>query len=133
AHTHGQPASPTKLGKEMHVFSERLEKQLSALKMLPYEGKFGGATGNFNAHAAAYPGFDWPEFANRFLEKNLGLKRQQYTTQIEHYDQLGARCDAWKRICVILTDLCRDIWQYISMEYFHQVPRDHEVGSSAMP
>jgi len=133
ARTHGQPASPTKLGKEILVFHERLHKQLAMLKSVPFEGKFGGATGNFNAHYAAYPDIDWVKFANDFLEKDLGLKRQQTTTQIEHYDMLGAFFDNLKRINTILIDLDRDMWTYISMDYFKQRIKEDEVGSSAMP
>jgi len=133
AYTHGQPASPTGLGKEFFVFVERLRKQLVLLKEIPYEGKFGGATGNFNAHFVAYPKIDWPVFATHFLNKDLGLIRQNTTTQIEQYDMLGARLDNWKRIAVILSDLCKDIWQYVSMNYFKQRIKEGEVGSSAMP
>ncbi len=133
AHTHGQPASPTVLGKEMRVFVERLEGQIEQLKAVPYSAKFGGATGNFNAHQAAYPAVDWVAFANGFVDKTLGLRRSQYTTQIEHYDQLAALFDAIKRINTILTDLSRDMWTYISMEYFKQRIKAGEVGSSAMP
>lgn len=132
AHTHGQPASPTKLGKEVTVFVERLETQLGQLKAIPYNAKFGGATGNFNAHHVAYPKIDWVTFGNRFLG-GLGLTRSQYTTQIEHYDNLAAMFDCYKRIDTILIDLCRDFWQYISMEYFKQQLKKGEVGSSAMP
>lgn len=133
ARTHGQPASPTTLGKEMMVFVERLENQLNLLNQVPYSCKFGGATGNFNAHLVAYPEVDWIKFANRFCENKLGLQRQQYTTQIEHYDNLAAHFDGIKRISTILIDLCRDIWTYISMEYFRQKTKQGEVGSSAMP
>lgn len=133
AHTHGQPASPTRLGKEMAVFVERLEEQTEALKRIPFAAKFGGATGNFNAHHVAYPAIDWCAFGNRFVKESLGLQRSQFTTQIEHYDQLAAQCDAMKRINVILIDLCRDIWTYVSMEYFKQRIKKDEVGSSAMP
>ena len=133
ARTHGQPASPTSLGKEMMVFVERLENQLNLLNQVPYSCKFGGATGNFNAHLVAYPEVDWVKFANRFCENKLGLQRQQYTTQIEHYDNLAAHFDGIKRISTILIDLCRDIWTYISMEYFRQKTKQGEVGSSAMP
>lgn len=132
AHTHGQPASPTKLGKEVLVFVERLETQLSQLKQVPYPAKFGGATGNFNAHHIAYPKINWVKFANEFHHA-LGLQRSQYTTQIEHYDNLAAMFDAYKRINTILVDLSRDFWQYISMEYFKQQLKKGEVGSSAMP
>lgn len=133
AHTHGQPASPTVLGKEVYVFIERLEKQRVALEALPYPAKFGGATGNFNAHMAAYPDVDWVTFANRFVNEILGLDRSQTTTQIEHYDGLAALFDALRRINVILIDLCRDCWTYISMGYFQQSIKAGEVGSSAMP
>lgn len=132
AHTHGQPASPTKLGKEILVFVERLEVQLAQLKLVPFSAKFGGATGNFNAHKVAYPKHDWVDFSNKFLS-GLGLKRSQYTTQIEHYDNLAAMFDAYKRINTILVDMSRDFWQYISMEYFKQQLKKGEVGSSAMP
>lgn len=133
ARTHGQPASPTTLGKEFMVFVERLENQLSLLNQVPYSCKFGGATGNFNAHLAAYPKVDWTKFANKFCDNKLGLQRQQYTTQIEHYDHLAAHFDGIKRINTILIDLCRDIWTYISMEYFRQKTKKGEIGSSAMP
>jgi adenylosuccinate lyase len=133
ARTHGQPASPTTLGKEIYVFVERLKKQQGLLKTVPFSAKFGGATGNFNAHAAAYPEIDWPAFADNLVNNVLGLDRSRVTTQIEHYDNLGAFCDAVKRINTILTDLCRDIWSYISMEYFKQEIKEGEVGSSAMP
>ena len=133
ARTHGQPASPTSLGKEFSVFVERLEKQLVMLHDIPVPAKFGGATGNFNAHHAAYPGYDWVAFANRFVNETLGLCRSQYTTQIEHYDNLAAIFDAMKRIDTILIDLSRDMWTYISMEYFKQRIKAGEVGSSAMP
>lgn len=133
ARTHGQPASPTKLGKEIYVFVERLEKQINQLKAIPYSAKFGGATGNFNAHQVAYPNYNWVEFGNNFVNGTLGLSRSQYTTQIEHYDNLAAYCDACKRINTILIDLCRDIWSYISVEYFKQKLKAGEVGSSAMP
>ena len=133
AHTHGQPASPTVLGKEIRVFVERLDKQLAQLRAIPYPAKFGGATGNFNAHAVAYPSVDWVAFANRFVNGTLGLERSQYTTQIEHYDNLAAIFDALKRINTILVDLARDMWTYISMEYFKQQIKAGEVGSSAMP
>jgi adenylosuccinate lyase len=133
ARTHGQPASPTRLGKEIYVFVERLEKQLLQLKAVEYSAKFGGATGNFNAHSAAYPKHDWIKFGNDFVNKNLGLSRSQFTTQIEHYDNLAAYCDACKRINTILIDLCRDIWSYISVEYFKQRLKHGEIGSSAMP
>ena len=133
AFTHGQPASPTRLGKEIMVFISRLEKQMEQWKTMAYEGKFGGASGNFNAHLVAFPEVDWAGFADSFLWEELGLKRQRFTTQIEHYDQLAARCDLWKRIALILVDACRDIWQYISLGYFTQQTRPGEVGSSAMP
>ncbi len=132
AHTHGQPASPTHLGKEIFVFVERLENQLNELKRLPFENKFGGATGNMNAHKVAYPQFDWKAFAAKFSKK-LGLKRQETTTQIEHYDTMAEYFDAIKRINTILIDLSRDIWLYISMDYFKQKIKAGEVGSSAMP
>jgi adenylosuccinate lyase len=133
AHTHGQPASPTKLGKEFLVFAERLEIQLNNLKNIPNSAKFGGATGNFNAHHIAYPNIDWVQFSNRFVNEALGLTRAQHTTQIEHYDQFAAQCDALKRINNIIIDLDRDIWAYISKNYFKQRIKEGEVGSSAMP
>lgn len=133
ARTHGQPASPTTLGKEFGVFAERLETQLSTLRYLPHMGKFGGATGNFNAHHVAYPLIDWVAFANAFVNDILGLERQQLTTQIEHYDGMAALFDNLRRINIILLDLCRDIWSYVSMEYFKQKVKVGEVGSSAMP
>lgn len=133
AKTHGQPASPTKLGKEIYVFVERLNIQLNTLKQIPYSAKFGGATGNFNAHVIAYPEKNWIEFGNNFVNKILGLNRSQFTTQIEHYDNLGSYCDALKRINTILIDLCRDIWTYVSMDYFKQKLKAGEIGSSAMP
>ena len=133
AKTHGQPASPTVLGKEMMVFAERIENQIQQFSYIPFTGKFGGATGNFNAHFVAYPKTDWTEFANQFLEKKLGLQRQQYTTQIEHYDMLAAHFDNIKRINTILIDFSRDIWSYISMDYFKQKTKEGEIGSSAMP
>lgn len=133
ARTHGQPASPTVLGKEIMVFVERLTCQIAQLKAVPFSAKFGGATGNFNAHNVAYPAVDWIAFANNFVGQNLGLNRSQLTTQIEHYDNLAAAFDAMKRINTILMDLARDIWQYISMEYFKQKIKEGEVGSSAMP
>ncbi|MEA4867367.1 MAG: adenylosuccinate lyase [Rikenellaceae bacterium] len=133
ARTHGQPASPTKLGKEINVFVTRLREQLEMLENIKFTAKFGGATGNFNAHHAAYPAIDWVDFANRFTEEKLGLKRSHPTTQIEHYDHLAALFDNLKRINTILIDLCRDFWSYISMEYFRQKIKDGEVGSSAMP
>jgi adenylosuccinate lyase len=133
AHTHGQPASPTKLGKEFMVFAERLSVQLQNLQSIPNNAKFGGATGNFNAHFIAFPKTDWVAFSNQFVNKTLGLNRAQYTTQIEHYDQFAAQCDALKRINNILIDLDRDIWTYISKNYFKQKIKEGEVGSSAMP
>ena len=133
AHTHGQPASPTRLGKEIQVFVERLENQLNLLKQVPYSAKFGGATGNYNAHYIAYPEIDWKKFGNHFVNDILGLSRSQFTTQIEHYDNFAAQCDALKRINNILIDLDRDMWAYISMNYFKQKIKAGEVGSSAMP
>lgn len=133
ARTHGQPASPTRLGKELGVFVERLNQQLTLLQQIPYSAKFGGATGNFNAHHVAYPQINWIDFANNFVENQLHLKRSQKTTQIEHYDNLAAQFDTLKRINTILIDLCRDIWTYISMNYFKQRVAKNEVGSSAMP
>ncbi len=133
ARTHGQPASPTKLGKELMVFVERIENQIQLFSYIPFSGKFGGATGNFNAHHIAFPKYNWVKFGNEFLEEKLGIERQQFTTQIEHYDILAAHFDAIKRINTILTDLCRDIWSYISMDYFKQKIKKGEVGSSAMP
>jgi adenylosuccinate lyase len=133
AHTHGQPASPTRLGKEITVFVERLEGQLEILKSVKYSAKFGGATGNFNAHHIAYPDKDWKAFGNHFVNDILGLSRSQFTTQIEHYDNFAAQCDALKRINNILIDLDRDMWTYISMNYFKQKIKAGEVGSSAMP
>ena len=130
--THGQPASPSRMGKEIMVFVERLKNQLQMIEQIKFWGKFGGATGNFNAHQVAYPNIDWVQFGNEFLS-SIGLKRYQYTTQIEHYDHLSALFDNLKRINVILVDFCRDIWQYISMEYFKQKVKEGEVGSSAMP
>lgn len=133
ARTHGQPASPTKLGKEIHVFVERLEKQIEQLKTVPYSAKFGGATGNFNAHHIAFPEHNWVDFGNNFVNKGLGLDRSQTTTQIEHYDNTAALFDAMKRVNTILLDLDRDMWTYISMNYFKQKIKAGEVGSSAMP
>jgi adenylosuccinate lyase len=133
AHTHGQPASPTTLGKEIMVYAERIQNQLEQFAHIPFTAKFGGATGNFNAHVVAYPKTGWIKFADQFVEKKLGLKRQQFTTQIEHYDMLAAHFDNIKRINTILIDLCRDVWQYISMNYFKQKINKNEVGSSAMP
>jgi adenylosuccinate lyase len=133
AKTHGQPASPTILGKEIKVFVERIQGQLKQLKAIPHSAKFGGATGNFNAHHIAYPEINWMRFADNFVNNKLGLTRSQFTTQIEHYDNLASLFDCLKRINVILIDFCRDIWQYISMEYFKQKIVANEVGSSAMP
>ncbi len=133
ARTHGQPATPTRLGKEIAVFAERLDDELMTLMTMRYSGKFGGATGNLNAHKVAYPAVNWPEFADRLLNDRLGLERQQTTTQIEHYDGLAALFDCISRINTIITDLCRDIWSYISLEYFKQTIVKGEVGSSAMP
>ncbi len=133
ARTHGQPASPTRLGKEMKVFTYRLTGQIEVLKKIPAKAKFGGATGNFNAHRVAYPQIDWKLFGNRFLQEKLGLHREEYTTQISNYDAFAASFDAMKRIHTILIDFTRDIWQYISMEYFKQKIKEGEVGSSAMP
>lgn len=133
AKTHGQPASPTRLGKEVMVFVYRLERQLAMLKACPVTAKFGGATGNYNAHHIAYPTRDWKAFGDRFVKESLGLEREQYTTQISNYDCLGAIFDAMKRINTIIIDLDRDFWQYVSMEYFRQKIKAGEVGSSAMP
>ena len=133
ARTHGQSASPTKLGKEFMVFVERLDNQVKQFSYIPYSAKFGGATGNFNAHVVAYPKKDWVNLGNEFVENILSLQRLQYTTQIEHYDNLAAHFDAIKRINTVLIDLCRDIWTYISMDYFKQKTKKGEVGSSAMP
>ncbi len=133
ARTHGQPASPTRLGKEFEVFVVRLEEQLRLLQNIPFAAKFGGATGNFNAHAIAYPQIDWKQFGTTFVEDILGLKHSFPTTQIEHYDHLAAFCDALKRINTIVIDLDRDIWTYISMDYFKQRIKEGEIGSSAMP
>lgn len=133
AKTHGQPASPTTLGKEIYVFADRLEQQINLARAVPFTAKFGGATGNFNAHHVAYPDIDWPEFAGEFLMQKLGLERQLVTTQIEHYDDMAAFFDAVKRINTILIDLNRDMWAYISMEYFKQKIKKGEIGSSAMP
>ncbi|MGV6945113.1 adenylosuccinate lyase [Sphingobacterium kyonggiense] len=133
ARTHGQPASPTRLGKEIKVFIERIEKQLNLLTQVPYSAKFGGATGNFNAHHVAYPNNDWVAFGNNFVNEVLGLDRSQTTTQIEHYDNFAASCDNLKRINNIVIDLCRDIWTYISMDYFKQKITAGQIGSSAMP
>jgi adenylosuccinate lyase len=133
AHTHGQPASPTTMGKEWYVFYERIENQLAIFEHIPFCGKFGGATGNFSAHCVAYPNIDWVAFGNRFLKEKLGLKRLQTTTQIEHYDMMAAYFDTMKRINTILLDFARDVWSYISMNYFTQKINEKEVGSSAMP
>ena len=133
ARTHGQPASPTRLGKEIAVFVERLEKQLAMLQAVPFAAKFGGATGNFNAHHVAYPAVDWVDFGNYFVNHVLGLSRSQFTTQIEHYDMMAATMDALKRLNTILIDLNRDVWTYVSMDYFKQRIKAGEVGSSAMP
>ncbi|WP_293787339.1 adenylosuccinate lyase [uncultured Pedobacter sp.] len=133
AHTHGQPASPTKLGKEFLVFAERLAIQVESLKKIPNSAKFGGATGNFNAHHIAYPEVNWVDFSNQFVNETLGLSRSQHTTQIEHYDQFAAQCDTLKRINNIIIDLDRDIWTYISKNYFKQKIKAGEIGSSAMP
>jgi adenylosuccinate lyase len=133
ARTHGQPASPTRLGKEIYVFVERLTIQLNQLKAIPYSAKFGGATGNFNAHYVAYPNNNWIAFGNEFVNNTLGLNRSQFTTQIEHYDNIAAYCDAMKRIDTILLDFSRDIWTYVSMDYFKQKLKAGEIGSSAMP
>ncbi|MBQ2852638.1 MAG: adenylosuccinate lyase [Bacteroidales bacterium] len=133
AHTHGQPASPTHLGKEIYVFVERIDNQINNLKNIPFCAKFGGATGNMNAHKIAYPHIEWKNFANNYINNNLGLTRLQTTTQIEHYDFMAAYFDAVKRVNTILIDLARDVWQYVSMEYFKQKIKAGEVGSSAMP
>lgn len=133
AKTHGQPASPTRLGKEIRVFAYRLEKQIELLKQVPVSGKFGGATGNFNAHRVAFPDRDWRAFAKKFLNESLGIEREEWTTQISNYDNLAALFDAMARINTIMIDLDRDMWQYISMEYFKQEIKAGEVGSSAMP
>ena len=133
AKTHGQPASPTRLGKEIYVFAYRLKRQLALLKACPLTAKFGGATGNYNAHHVAYPDYDWKAFGNRFVSEKLGLEREEYTTQISNYDNLSAVFDALKRINTIMIDMNRDFWQYISMEYFKQKIKAGEVGSSAMP
>jgi adenylosuccinate lyase len=133
AKTHGQPASPTRLGKEIMVYVYRLEEQLRSLKDTPITAKFGGATGNFNAHHVAYPQYDWRDFGNRFVSEKLGLEREQYTTQISNYDWMGALFDAMRRINTIVLDLDRDFWMYISMDYFKQKIKKGEVGSSAMP
>lgn len=133
AKTHGQPASPTRLGKEVKVFAYRLQRQLAILKSCPLTAKFGGATGNYNAHHVAYPQYDWKQFGNRFVAAKLGLEREEYTTQISNYDNLSAVFDAMKRINTVMVDMNRDFWQYISMEYFKQKIKAGEVGSSAMP
>jgi adenylosuccinate lyase len=133
ARTHGQPASPTLLGKEIYVFAERLKQQFKLLKTIPYSAKFGGATGNFNAHYVAFPEIDWSVFGDNFVKNNLDLERLHHTTQIEHYDNLAALFDNMKRINTIMIDLCRDMWSYISMEYFKQKIKAGEIGSSAMP
>ena len=133
ARTHGQAASPTRLGKEIMVYVERLENQIQLFSYIPFMAKFGGATGNFNAHHVAYPKYDWVKFANQFTEEKLGLQRQQYTTQIEHYDTLAAHFDTIKRINTIFIDFCRDIWTYVSADYFKQKTKKGEIGSSAMP
>jgi len=133
AKTHGQPASPTNLAKEFKVFIERINNQLTLLKQVPHSCKFGGATGNMNAHLVTFPDVDWKDFANQFCSQRLGLTRQQCTTQIEHYDNMAALFDGIKRLNTILLDLCRDIWLYVSMEYFKQKIKEGEVGSSAMP
>ncbi len=133
AKTHGQPASPTRLGKEFYVFVERIEKQLEQVKAVPFSAKFGGATGNLNAHHVAYPEYNWVDFANNYVNNGLGLDRSQTTTQIEHYDNLAALFDGLKRINNILIDLDRDVWTYVSMDYFKQKIKEGEIGSSAMP
>jgi adenylosuccinate lyase len=133
ARTHGQPASPTILGKEILVFVERLEGQIQLFGAIPFAAKFGGATGNFNAHYVAFPKTNWERFGDKFVNNTLGLQRMKFTTQIEHYDNLAAQFDTLKRINTILLDFCRDIWQYISMDYFKQKIKANEVGSSAMP
>ena len=133
ARTHGQPASPTRLGKEVMVFVYRLKEQLDTLKACKFTAKFGGATGNYNAHRVAYPQYDWKEFGNKFVSEKLGLQREQYTTQISNYDHLASVFDALRRIGTIIIDLDRDFWMYISMEYFKQKIKKGEVGSSAMP
>ena len=133
AKTHGQPASPTRLGKELMVYVYRLRKQVEQLLAVPVSGKFGGATGNFNAHRAAYPGYNWPEFAASFLKNHLGIEREEFTTQISNYDNIAAMFDALRRINTIILDLDRDVWMYVSMEYFKQKIKAGEVGSSAMP
>jgi adenylosuccinate lyase len=133
ARTHGQPASPTSVGKELYVFVERVRNQLELLEAIPFSAKFGSATGNFNAHHAAYPNIDWVGFAEKLVNQTLGLERLRVTTQIEHYDNLAALCDAFRRINTVLIDLARDMWAYISMDYFKQKIKAGEVGSSTMP
>lgn len=133
AKTHGQPASPTRLGKEIQVFEERIQKQIEQLKLIPFSAKFGGATGNLNAHHVSFPQYNWVEFSNNFVNKSLGLDRSQTTTQIEHYDNLAALFDVLKRLNTIILDLNRDMWLYVSMEYFKQKLKEGEIGSSAMP
>ena len=133
AHTHGQPASPTRLGKELRIFQVRLEEQIKSLEQIPFAAKFGGSTGNFNAHNVAYPQIDWHRFANKFVSVNLGLYRSFPTTQIEHYDHIASLCHNLSRINTICIDLCRDMWSYIAMNYFKQHIKDKEIGSSAMP
>lgn len=133
ARTHGQAASPTRLGKEIMVFVERIENQIKLFSYIPFMAKFGGATGNFNAHHVAYPKYNWVKFANEFTETTLGLQRQQHTTQIEHYDTLAAHFDTIKRINTIFIDFCRDLWTYVSTDYFKQKTKEGEIGSSAMP
>ena len=133
AKTHGQPASPTRLGKEVMVYVSRLNQQIDFLKAVPCSAKFGGATGNYNAHTVAYPAIDWKKFGNSFVAEKLGLEREQWTTQISNYDNMAAQFDALKRVNTILIDLCRDIWTYVSMEYFKQKIKAGEIGSSAMP
>ncbi|HBF19613.1 MAG TPA: adenylosuccinate lyase, partial [Cryomorphaceae bacterium] len=133
ARTHGQPASPTRLGKEIMVFTERIDQQLRQLRHIPFSAKFGGATGNFNAHSVAYPGIDWKEFSEDFVNGNLGLQQSWPTTQIEHYDNMAALFDCLKRINTIIIDMNRDFWTYISLDYFKQRIKEGEVGSSAMP
>ncbi len=133
ARTHGQPASPTRLGKEFMVYAERLKEQMELAENIPFAAKFGGATGNFNAHHVAFPQINWEQFGEDFVNQTLGLQRSRVTTQIEHYDHLAALCDNYKRLNNILVDMCRDIWSYISMDYFKQKIREGEVGSSAMP
>jgi adenylosuccinate lyase len=133
ARTHGQPATPTRVGKELMVFVERLKVQLKLLETIPFSAKFGGATGGLNAHVVAYPKINWLQFADDFVQKKLGLVREQFTTQIGHYDDVAALCDNLKRINTILLDFSKDMWTYISLDYFRQTVVDNEVGSSAMP